>query len=161
MRRPTYGKALYRIQSDDPCRRTNELIVCNGLDPTRKWVNIADITLHLAIVLVSLGDSSTIVPDSVLTALVVEKDQKREGGCWQPPDESERPGHQSKVDTWAIGKEDGKARLKDHGLVHVYVLHTMLEDRHDTRLANDQIGPLDDNDRAEVRGLGCPFHRGA
>ncbi len=37
--------------------------------------------------------------------------------------------------------------------VYSHVPHSMMKDGESTSLADDQIGPLDDDDRDEVRGL--------
>lgn len=89
----------------------------------------------------------------MFTDFVVNKDEDRERDWWKPPHKVEWSGLEKGVHSWAVAEEDGQKRLENEGLVHLSITHTLLKQRQHPGFTDNQIGPLYNNDGAEVRGL--------
>ena len=66
-------------------------------------------------------------PEQVLSALVIDQDEKREGHGGQPPVELEGIHSQALVHAGSVGQEGGQAGLEDEAEIHEHVPHALLE----------------------------------
>ncbi|KAF1751148.1 hypothetical protein GCK72_017702 [Caenorhabditis remanei] len=60
-------------------------------------------------------------------------------------------------ESWAIAHEPGKSSFEDETEVQGPVGHSLLDERVTSGLGDDQIGPLDNDDRDEIGGLAGVF----
>jgi len=93
--------------------------------------------------------SARIATDDKLARLVVDEDEDRERNGRQPPVELEWVHAQALVHARSVGEEGGQSRFEEDAKVEDVVAHSLVNERVAARLANDQIGPLDDDDRDE------------
>jgi len=101
--------------------------------------------------------SARITPEEVLPALVIDEDGEREGKGRQPPVEVERVHPQPLVHARGVGQEGGQHGLEDQTKVHEPVLHTLLEHGVLPGLTDDEISPLDNDNRDKEGGMAGIF----
>ena len=70
---------------------------------------------------------------------------------WKPPSELEWVHPESLVHAGSIAEDSSQNSLKEETKVHEHVLHSLLEDGETSGLANDEIGPLH-NDNGDKEG---------
>ena len=107
----------------------------------------------LSIVGLFFYPASWVASEQELPRLVVAEDQDGEGKGRQPPVEVERVHPETLVHARTVGEEDGQAGLEDQAKVHEPVLHALLEHGQLPGLADDEIGPLDDDDGDKEGGV--------
>ena len=100
-----------------------------------------------------LNPSSGVAPEKELPGLIVAEDEDREGDSGQPPVEFEWVHPQALVHARGVGEDAGKHSLEDQPEVHEVILHALLEHRELPGLADDEIGPLDNNDGDKEGGV--------
>jgi len=119
----------------------------------RSIVSVAD---HPAVELDAVGATLTLhaVTDVNLTELIVGKDDNEEGeGRNTEVGKGNSTGSQHKVEEGNVGEESGKSSLEEETEDHVTVDHTLLRDGEVTGLANEQVGPLHNDNGDEVTTL--------
>ena len=84
-------------------------------------------------------------PQQEFARLIKDKDEEGEGKGREPPGELQRVHLQSLVHAGSVGQEGCQEGFKYEAKVHHPVLHALLEHRKLPCLANDQVGPLNDN----------------
>ena len=100
-----------------------------------------------------LNPSSGVASEKELPRLIVAEDEDGEGEGGQPPVKLERVHPQALVHARGVGEDAGKHSLEDQPEVHEVILHALLEHRELPGLADDEIGPLDNNDGDEEGGV--------
>ena len=88
-----------------------------------------------------------------LSGLVIAEDEDGEWDGWDPPVEIERVHSQPLIHTRTVGQESGQTGLEEEAEVEEMILHSLLEDRVSSGLTDDQICPLDDNNRHEESSM--------
>ena len=114
------------------------------------------------------GIFTWISPEQVLSRLIIGEDEQGERQGRQPPVELrmftlmrmqsvssylQRIHAEPLVHARAIGEEGGQEGFEAEPKVEHPVLHPLLEHRVLPRLADDQVGPLDDHDGDEEGGV--------
>mmetsp|Transcript_9288 Transcript_9288/g.21958 ORF Transcript_9288/g.21958 Transcript_9288/m.21958 type:complete len:229 (+) Transcript_9288:264-950(+) len=91
--------------------------------------------------------------DEVLAGLVVEEDEDGERHRRGPVIEHDVAGKEALVKARNVREGAAEQRLGGEADKHDLVLHALVVDRQDARLANDEVCPLHDDDRHEGGGL--------
>jgi len=91
--------------------------------------------------------------DELFAALIVEENEEGEAKTGQPVNEEQRAGAKGLVQTRDVHKRGTERSLEEEAKEHGAVAKPMGEQREHARLADEQIGPLHDNDADKVRGL--------
>merc|ERR1739838_133461 len=111
-------------------------------------------SLLLNLIVCFLLDPSTrVATEQVLSGLVVAEDEDGEGDCGQPPVDLQRVHPQTLIHSGRVREDGSKNCFEDEAKVHEVILHALLEHRVLPCLADDQIGPLDNNDGDEEGGV--------
>jgi len=101
------------------------------------------------IISLPLDPSARIAPQNKFAALVVDEDQDGERNGRKPPVEFEWVHAETLVHAGCVREESSQGRFEEDAKVEDVVAHSLVDDRVTARLANDQVGPLDDDDRHE------------
>merc|ERR1711978_783292 len=118
----------------------------------QKMINMKKMTSRSIVSLV-LDPPSRVAEEQELPGLVVAEDQKREWQGGQPPVDLQGVHPQALVHAGRVGQDGGEEGLEDEAEVHEVVLHALLEDGVLPGLADDQVGPLHDDDGDEEGGV--------
>jgi len=94
-------------------------------------------------------EAARVPTENEFATLVVDEDGDAEGESSQPPSEPERVHTQPLVEARAVAQEGGQRRLEEDAERQVVVLHALLEEGEATGLADDDVGPLHDDDGDE------------
>merc|ERR1711975_63925 len=119
---------------------------------TKKMINMKKMTSRSIVSLV-LDPPSRVAAEQELPGLVVAEDQKGEGDGRQPPVDLQGVHPQALVHAGRVGQDGGEEGLEAETEVHEVVLHALLEHGVLPGLANDQVGPLHDDDGDEEGGV--------
>mmetsp|Transcript_10396 Transcript_10396/g.33016 ORF Transcript_10396/g.33016 Transcript_10396/m.33016 type:complete len:203 (-) Transcript_10396:3284-3892(-) len=108
--------------------------------------------MNLARLLVLVGEG--VLAHEVLAQLVVGDDHDGERHTRHPVQHAQRAGAEGDADARQVAQEGRQDGLEDEAKVHGRVSHALVVEGVHTRLADDQIGPLHDDDGDEVGALG-------
>merc|ERR1711868_155800 len=115
-------------------------------------VNMKKMTSRSIVSLVP-NPSSRVTAEQELPGLVVAEDQDGEGHGRQPPVDLQGVHPQALVHAGRVGEDGGEEGLEAETEVHEVVLHALLEHGVLPGLANDQVGPLHDDNGDEEGGV--------
>lgn len=91
--------------------------------------------------------------------LVVNPNGQTEWESWEPPRPTDGPHAECDIQAWAVAEEAGEDSFEQEAEIQRLVRHSLLENRILTRLGNDQIGPLYNDNRDEIRCVAIVFER--
>eukprot|EP00754_Rhynchopus_humris_P027154 Rhum_TRINITY_DN15065_c9_g4::Rhum_TRINITY_DN15065_c9_g4_i2::g.137287::m.137287 len=91
--------------------------------------------------------------DDPLPRLVVREDEQTERNGRQPVHEPQLLQTEDRRHTRHVHEERGERRLEEESEVQLVVLHALVEQRQTTRLADQDVRPLHNHDRAEEGSL--------
>merc|ERR1719150_2706682 len=118
----------------------------------QKMINMK-MMISRSIVSLVLDPPSRVAAEQELPGLVVAEDQKGKWQGGQPPVDLQGVHPQALVHAGRVGQDGGEEGLEDEAEVHEVVLHALLEDGVLPGLADDQVGPLHDDDGDEEGGV--------
>lgn len=79
--------------------------------------------------------------DEEFSSFIINENDERKGHWDEPPGPLQWVHSEHSVGTWAVGQKGGQTSLFEKTCDENLVLHTLLEDRETTRLANENISP--------------------
>ena len=113
---------------------------------------VHNVHVHLVVGFV-LDPAAWVASDQSLADFVIGEDDQGEGHGDEPPGPLDGVHSQHGVGAGAVGEEGGQAGLLQQTGNHDLVLHALLEDGQAARLADQQVGPLDNDDGGEEHGV--------
>merc|ERR1711899_687254 len=129
-----------------------KMINMKKMTTIKKMINMK-MMISRSIVSLVLDPPSRVAAEQELPGLVVAEDQKGEWQGGQPPVDLQGVHPQALVHAGRVGQDGGEEGLEDQAEVHEVVLHALLEDGVLPGLADDQVGPLHDDDGDEEGGV--------
>merc|ERR1712037_806789 len=111
-------------------------------------LEVRDNRLVRLVVGLVLDPTAGVSSDEHLSDFIISEDDEGEGHWDEPPSPLEWVHSKHGVSSWAVS-EEGLQKSGDEDLV----LHSLLEDGQSSGLANEDIGPLDDDDSGEEHGV--------
>lgn len=94
-----------------------------------------------------------IFTDYVLSNFIVAKDDQRKRKRNEQPAKRERREVKHSVHSRSVDQQESQNRLKDQSEVQRSIFHGLFENRTLSSFADDQSGPLTDDDRKKVARL--------
>lgn len=91
--------------------------------------------------------------------LIVDPNGQTEWESWEPPRPTDGPHAEGDIQAGAVAEDGGEDRFEDEAEIQRLVRHPLLEDRILTRLGDDQIGPLYNNNGDEISSMTIVFER--
>ena len=100
-----------------------------------------------------LNPSPRRLSENPFANLIKDKDEQGKGNSWEPPVDLQRVHLQTLVHSWSVAQESCQGSFKQEAKVHDPVCHSLLEDGVFPSLADDEISPLNDNNRHKKGGM--------
>lgn len=115
--------------------------------------DVRDNELVRLVVGLVLDPTAGVSSDEHLSDFIISEDDEGEGHWDEPPSPLEWVHSKHSVSSWAVSEEGSQESLLHKTGDEDLVLHSLLEDGESSGLADEDIGPLDDDDSGEEHSV--------